>query len=36
MTSVELSDGFVLLRRYRDSDVKTVYDAVRESIPADA
>jgi hypothetical protein len=33
-TSIELSDEFVLLRRYLDSDVKDVYDAVRESIPA--
>ena len=32
--SIELSDEFVLLRRYRDSDVDDIYDAVRESIPA--
>jgi len=33
-TIIQLSDGVVLLRRYRDSDVRTVYNAVRESIPA--
>jgi hypothetical protein len=29
-----LSDGLVLLRRYRDGDIGDVYQAVRESIPA--
>ena len=33
-TSIQLSDGFILLRRHLGIDVKTAYDAVRESIPA--